>query len=70
MKYASLNFSVLNAINFDIEKVTDFSQSGSVPFVLYNISRITSILNKKGCVIEKQEFEHVCFLEETDFNES
>ena len=48
MKYALLSCSCHVQINFDIAKVTDFEDS-SAPFLLYNSTRLTSLVNKFEC---------------------
>ena len=45
MKYALLSMSCQTQINFDIAKVTDF-EDASAPFILYNSTRLTSLLSK------------------------
>ena len=45
MKYALLSVSCLTQINFDIAKITDF-EDASAPFILYNSTRLSSVIRK------------------------
>jgi hypothetical protein len=45
MKYALLSVGCLTQINFDIAKITDF-EDASAPFILYNSTRVASVVRK------------------------
>merc|ERR1719498_788653 len=45
MKYALLSVSCQTQINFDIAKITDF-EDASAPFILYNSTRVASVVRK------------------------
>merc|ERR1712216_211719 len=45
MKYALLSVSCMTQINFDIAKITDF-EDASAPFILYNSTRVASVVRK------------------------
>ena len=50
MKYALLSMSCKTQISFDIAKVTDF-EDASAPFILYNSTRLSSVLGKFEALI-------------------
>jgi len=67
MKYALLSCSCHVQINFDIAKVTDFEDS-SAPFILYNSTRLTSLINKFHGKVLEGEVTPSPPVEEVDFN--
>ena len=52
MKYALLSVSCQTQINFDIAKITDF-EDASAPFILYNSTRVASVVRKFNDKVEK-----------------
>ncbi|KAK3271573.1 hypothetical protein CYMTET_20092, partial [Cymbomonas tetramitiformis] len=67
MKYALLSVSCHAIINFDIAKVTDFEDS-SAPFILYNSTRLTSLINKFNGKAAAGEVEKLPPIESVDFS--
>lgn len=51
MKYALLCVSCQTQISFDIAKITDF-EDASAPFILYNSTRLSSVLQKYEVVVD------------------
>ena len=52
MKHALLSVSCQTQINFDIAKITDF-EDASAPFILYNSTRVASVVRKFNDKVEK-----------------
>ena len=52
MKYALLSVGCQTQINFDIAKITDF-EDASAPFILYNSTRVASVVRKFNDKVEK-----------------
>ncbi|KAL0234797.1 hypothetical protein PCE1_001833 [Barthelona sp. PCE] len=68
MKYSLLNQKPLSVINFDVAKASDPSSAGSGVSVLYNITRITSILRKLDDMINDGKVESpIDNIEDIDF---
>jgi len=67
MKYALLSCSCHVQINFDIAKVTDF-EDASAPFILYNSTRLTSLINKFHDRVKTGEVEKLPPLENVDLS--
>jgi len=68
MKYALLSCSCHVQINFDIAKVTDF-EDASAPFILYNSTRLTSLVNKFEARVKAGEIPPPPSLEDADFSQ-
>jgi arginyl-tRNA synthetase len=67
MKYALLSCSCHVQINFDIAKVTDF-EDASAPFILYNSTRLTSLVNKFESKVADGEISALPPIDEMDFS--
>ena len=69
MKYALLSASCATKINFDIAKVTDF-EDASAPFILYNCTRLYSLLNKYEAGVKAGEpgYPGLPALDQVDFS--
>eukprot|EP00899_Mesostigma_viride_P017491 jgi/Mesvir1/25743/Mv01924-RA.2 len=67
MKYALLAVSLRSVINFNIAKVTDF-EDASAPFILYNSTRLTSLMNKFDAKVAAGELQPLPRLDECDLN--
>ena len=56
----------MTQINFDIAKITDF-EDASAPFILYNSTRLTSVIRKFDERSAAGVLEKLCPLDEVDF---
>lgn len=66
MKYALLSVSCMTQINFDIAKITDF-EDASAPFILYNSTRLSSVIRKFEARVAEGILPPLIPLEEVDF---
>ena len=66
MKYALLSVSCMTQINFDIAKITDF-EDASAPFILYNSTRLNSVIRKFNDRAESGVLEKLCSIDSVDF---
>jgi len=66
MKYALLSVSCMTQINFDIAKITDF-EDASAPFILYNSTRLNSVIRKFNDRTESGMLEKLCSIDSVDF---
>tara|TARA_B100001142_G_scaffold294710_1_gene315106 strand:- start:376 stop:2760 length:2385 start_codon:yes stop_codon:yes gene_type:complete len=65
MKYALLSVSCLTQINFDIAKITDF-EDASAPFILYNSTRVASVVRKFEAKVSEGKLPELPPLAEVD----
>ena len=68
MKYALLSCSCQTQINFDIAKITDF-EDASAPFILYNSTRLRSVIAKYESRVATGELPPLADIKEMEFDE-
>jgi arginyl-tRNA synthetase len=68
MKYALLSCACQTQINFDIAKITDF-EDASAPFILYNSTRLRSVIAKYESRVATGELPPLADIKEMEFDE-
>lgn len=67
MKYALLSCSCQTQISFDIAKITDF-EDASAPFILYNSTRLSSVITKFDGLVQSGVSRTLPALSEVDWS--